>query len=281
MTTTEIIKTLNEKSLDFQFWYCILEHSPTTEWKKPLYAFIKTLLKTKTKLSKKDIQRCFYFMHNLAIYIYAKKLGGTLIKGNSIKQEMLEATTLAKQNKIYEPNIKITNQFKQKLNGNIPKQLRWGLCAILEYITPFDALERELRQSQTKKHLKNAVVEQLVPTNWKPDTITEKIYFDPPDQWTAQKVKKITHTIGNFTLIEQSIHKNTCRITKENFLAKRKKIKNGYKDSIFGEIIFLCLEHVPLSDEIPLLYNRYTYRQECCIKNLIMFFENRDGVTEH
>jgi hypothetical protein len=199
MRTTEIIKSLNNKSLDFQFWYYILKNSPTTEWKKPLYAFIKAILKNKqtNQLSKAEIQRCFYVMHNLAIYIYAKSLGGNIIKGKSIKEEMKDATNLAEQNKTYRHDIKITKQFEAKLKGNIPKQLRWGLCAIIEYLTPFDSLERESkqRQNQIKKLLKDAVVEQLVPTNWKPDILTEKMLYDPPDRWSIQKVKKAINTM--------------------------------------------------------------------------------------
>jgi uncharacterized phage-associated protein len=283
MTTNKIIKSLNEKSLDFQFWYYILKNSPTTEWKQPLHAFISTLLKAKQNkqsLSPKNVKLCIYFMHNLAIYIYAKSFGKQLIKGKSIKEEMKDATISAKQGRIYEPNIKITKQFKQKLNGKIPKQCRWGFCAIIEYVSPFNTIERDTKLNQTKKHLKNAVVEQLIPTHWKLDPMTEKIY-DAPDRWNNQRIKKTLHTIGNFVLIEESIHKNTSNITKGNFLTDRKKVKNGYKNSIFGELVFLCLEHTPSSDEIPFLYSRNTYKQERNIENLIMFFENWDGVVLH
>jgi hypothetical protein len=311
MTITQNILH-NEKDPKFQIWLQILKHSPTNLWEQPVLTFIRILLKTKSKLSKKDKAQCVYFMHNLAIYIYAKRLGGNLIKGQSVEKEMEKAITIAKEGKMYEPDIKITKQFKQKLNGDIPKELRWGLCAIVEFAHNYDIFMHHLNEidkiylpklKAKTVMLKNAVVEQLIPDDWIPDPVEQTYCEKPCDRWNRQKVKKAINSIGGLFLIEKSIHQHTSKITKDNFyanlvgvedaetktykiaknnfLADRKKIKNGYKNSIFGEVMHLCIEYTPLWNEIPLCYFTYKNRQTRGVKSLIEFFTNCDGVVVH
>jgi hypothetical protein len=273
----------NEKDPVFRAWFHILKHAPTPTWEQPILMFIDStkekLSNDKIEFSTEGIDQCNNFMRNIARYIYAKSLANEPNDELSIKQEMLKATELAKEKKLYDPDIKITNQFEQKLNGNIPQKLRWGLCAIVEFSRNFDEfIERE---SKLKKSvLESTVVEQIFPDNWEPaplDPWHEFIYGNKPDLWNSRKINKALKTIGNLILVEQDIYKNTKNLYTGNFLAKRRKPKigKGYSDSIFNEVALICQTRWnPALWDIPFSYNIYIYRQKYSVERLTDFFSD-------
>ncbi|MDR2116052.1 MAG: hypothetical protein LBP87_06700 [Planctomycetaceae bacterium] len=268
--TNDVHITDKEKNTEFQIWLHILKHAPVDSWKVPVATFINNtkeeLPNDKIKLSNENIKRCNYFMRNIARYIYAKSLADEPKDGLSIKQEMLRATKIAGQGKIYEPNINITKnfrlskQFEQKLNGNIPKQLQWGLCAVVEFSHNLNDFIKK-----SKKHvLETAVVEQLFPNKWSPD------FPDDVNKWNDKRIKKSLQTIGNLVLIEQEIHRNTNKIYTNNFFAKRKNPNTGkgYKDSVFNELIMMC----QISDNVEWFYGLWKTRQKYSVERLVEFF---------
>ncbi|MDR2117009.1 MAG: HNH endonuclease family protein, partial [Planctomycetaceae bacterium] len=290
MTTTAFNILNNEKDPEFQVWLHILKHAPTKAWEQPVLTFIESVKEKlpngKTGLSVQNIERCNYFMYNIARYVYGKKFGDDLLDGKPIKNEMLNATALAKQGKMYEPkfkvikNFELPKQFAHKLNCGIPKQFQWGFCAIVEFSRDFNKfIERTTNLKPRKtisKILETTAVEQIFPNNWEPDTSDpwhEVVYNNEPDGWNNIKIRKSLNTIGNLVLLEQSIHKYTNKIHKGNFLAKRKNLKTrkDYKDSVFNELMLLCTD-MPIAHEVPWSYTFYKYRQKYSIERLTDFF---------
>lgn len=280
MKTTAFNILHNEKDPVFCTWFHILKHAPTKTWEQPVLTFIdnvkEKLPNNKIGLSNENIERCNNFMRNIARYIYAKSLADEPKDKSSIKQEMLQATTIAKEGKMYTPNIKITKhfrlskQFEQKLNGDIPKQLRWGLCAIVEFSRNFNKfVERETKLKLKKSILENTVVGQCFPNIWSPD------FPNNINKWTTKKIKKSLQTIGNLMLIEQDIYKNTHKIWKGNFFAKCKNIEIGknYKNSIFSELALFCVLH----DDMEWVYELWKHRQKYSVERLTEFFS---GLSE-
>jgi hypothetical protein len=274
---------VNTKSAVLQAWYYILDRSPTDTWQQPALTFITNVLSKSTgTLSEDELDQCALFLCNLARAIYGKGLDDDLLKGRTIEQEMEYAQTLAKQNKKYQPPIKVTKQFEQRLNSTIPKQLQWGLCAVVEFSRNFDEfIERETKLKLKKSILETAVVEQIFPDNWEPDpsdTWHEVVHNNELDGWNNRKIRKALKTIGNLILIEQDIHKNTSKICKGNFFGERKnpKMYKNYRDSIFGEALFISLDCRTYYDT-PWSYSFYMYRQQYSIKRLIDFFS---GINE-
>ncbi|MDR1383434.1 MAG: DUF1524 domain-containing protein [Planctomycetaceae bacterium] len=262
----------------FQAWFCILDKSPTKAWEQPVLTFIDSF--GKAKLSDEDIDQCNFFMCNLARYIYAKHPADEPDDGLTIKQEMLRATEIAKQGKIYKPKIKVTKQFEQRLSSGIPKKLQWGFCAVVEFSRNFDKfIERTINlkpETTILQILETTTVEQIFPDNWEPDPSDpwhEVVHNNEPDGWNDRKIRKTLKTIGNLILIEQDIHQNTTKICKGNFFGERKnpEIHNNYRDSIFGEVLFISLECHAHYD-ISWSYSFYMYRQRYSIKRLIDFF---------
>jgi hypothetical protein len=294
--TTALNILHNEKDTIFRIWLYILKNSPTKTWEQPILAFIDSIKEKlpneKVGLSSENIEQCNNSMRNLARYIYAKSLANEPKDGQTIKQEMLNATALAKQGKIYEPKIKITKnfrlskQFEQKLNGNIPKQLQWGLCAVVEFSRNFgEFVERESKLKLKNSILETSVVEQIFPDNWEPDTSDpwhEVVHNNEQDGWDNRKIRKSLKTIGNLVLIEQNIHTNTNKIYKGNFFAKRKtpEIGRNYKNSIFSEILLFC-NSFDISHEIPWSYSQYAYRQKYSVERLIDFFSGLNECVLH
>jgi hypothetical protein len=270
--TTALNLLHNEKDPEFQAWLHVLKQSPTKAWEQPILAFIDSIKEKlpngKIGLSGNNTKRRNCFTYNIVRSIYAKSLANEPKDGQTIKQEMLNATALAKQGKIYEPKIKITKnfrlskQFEQKLNGNIPKQLQWGLCAVVEFTHNLDDF---IERTKRKQHiLETATVEQILPNKWDTD------FPNKLNKWTTERIEKSLQTIGNLILIEQDIHKTTNKIYKNNFFATRKKQNNGksYRDSVFNELVMLC----KVDEDIEWFYGLWKSRQKYCVERLIEFF---------
>jgi hypothetical protein len=97
-------------------------------------------------------------MQNIARYAYAKKFGGEEIEGN-IKDEMVIVELLIRAGKIYNPEIKITQKFKQLLDLPIPKLLQKGFYAIVE----FDGMWQDIRTfSKRESKLEKPILETAV-----------------------------------------------------------------------------------------------------------------------
>jgi hypothetical protein len=260
----------NTKSAVLQAWYYILDKSPTDTWQQPALTFITNVLNKSTgTLSDDELDQCALFLCNLARAIYGKGLDNDLLRGRTIEQEMEYAQTVALQNKIYKPKIKVTKhfdipkRFEQKINGDIPKELQWGLCAIIACTYGFDKIVEQ--ETKLKKPiLKTAVVEQLFPNKWDLDFPNEV------NEWTIEKIKKSLQTIGNLTLIEPAIHKTTNKIYKGNFFAKRKNpdTGKGYKDSVFEKFHILC----DMPDNMEWFYGLWENSQNDGVKRLGWFF---------
>jgi hypothetical protein len=276
MTATALNILHNEKDAEFRTCFYILKHSPTSLWEQPILTFIdnvkEKLPNGELGLSDKKIRYCNYFMRGLARYIYAKKLGENTLKENPIENEMQNATALAKQSKMYKVRIEVTPPFEQKLNGDIPKELQWGLCAVVEFArTDYNEFtKRETKLKSDKPVLETAVVEQFLSDQWKADFPNET------NEWTTERIQKSLQTIGNLVLVEQGIHKNTSKICDDNFFAKRKNpdTGKGYNDSIFGEMIMLC----DTPDIMEWTYLLYRVRQDYCKQRLIEFFTASDDI---
>jgi hypothetical protein len=268
---------VNTKSAVLQTWYYILDRSPTDTWQQPALTFITNVFSKPTgTLSDDELDQCALFLCNLARAIYGKGLDDDLLKGRTIEQEMEYAQNLAEQNKIYQPPIKVTKhfklskQFEQKLNGNIPKELQWGLCAVVTFAqgryNTFAKKETELKLK--KPILETTVVEQIFPNKWEPN------FPNKLNGWNNKRIHKSLQTIGNLMLVEQDIHKNTNKIYKGNFFEKRKNpdTGKGYKDSIFEEIQNYCGE----PNGMEWIYELYKLRQEWNVKFLRDFFSGLD-----
>jgi hypothetical protein len=302
MTSTAQNILYSEKDPEFQIWLQILKHSPTDLWEQPILTFIDSVKEKlpddKIGLSNENVEQCNNFMRNIARYIYAKSLANEPNDDLTIKQEMLKATELAKEGNIYEPNYKVTKnfnlskQFKQKLNGNIPQKLRWGLCAIVEFTNSHDIYmqrdHQKILQSKLKEKtsvLETAVVEQIFPDNWEPDLSDpwhEVVYNNEIDCWNDRKIRKALKTIGNLVLIEQDIYENTKKLCKGNFFGERKNpnIHKNYRDSIFGEVLFISIDR-HANYEVPWSYSFYMHRQQYCIKRLTIFFSGSGECILH
>jgi hypothetical protein len=283
MNTNALTILQNEKNPIFQAWCHILKHSPTKAWQHPVLTFIDivgkpTLNGKKAKLTDDNIEQCNDFMRNIARYIYAKSFADEPADGLPLQQEMKYATTLAEQGKMYEPKIKVTKQFKlskkfeQKLNDDIPKQLQWGFCAIVEFSREFDKfIERttNLKPKQTiSQILETSVVGQILPNKW------DSNFPNNINKWNTKRIKKSLQTIGNLVLIEQEIHKNTDKIYIGNFFIQKRhpQTGKGYKDSIFNDVSFYDKNHIDDQLQIEWFYDLYQERQKQCVNRLIEFF---------
>jgi hypothetical protein len=257
-----------------QAWFYILKHSPTDLWEQPAMTFItNTVNKSTGTLSDDEINQCALFLCNLARAIYGKGLDDDLLKDKTIEQEMEQAQKCAEQSKVYKPKIKVTKRFKlskqfeQKLNDDIPKELQWGLCAIISCTRNFD--NPIIQKNKYKKPIwETVVVEQIFPNKWDPNFPNEA------NEWTAERIQKSLQTIGNLVLIEQDIHKNTSKIYKGNFLEKRinPKTGKGYRDSIFEDLKILY--SVPDKIKCGYEWDYYLWQslQKDAVKRLTWFF---------
>jgi hypothetical protein len=275
MTATALNILQNEQNPVFQAWVQILKHSPTQTWQQPILTFIDSF--KKIKLSKENIDQCNFFMCNLARYIYAKQLADEPNVGLTIKQEMLRVVEIAKQGKIYEPKLKINRHFnlprhfKQKLNEDIPKNIQWGLCAIVEMSRNFDKLIERITNLKPKKTisqiLETSTIEQIFPNKW------DSNFSNRINKWNDEKIKRSLQKIGNFALIEQEIHKTTSKIWKGNFFEK-KRIPDqgkGYDDSVFNELS-MYNQILDGLNGIDWIYGFYQDRQKQCLYRLTDFF---------
>jgi hypothetical protein len=267
------IFSLNNATL--QAWFYILKHSPTDLWEQPALTFITNILNKSTgTLPDDEIDKCALFLCNLARTIYGKSLDNELLRNRTIQQEMEQAQRLAEQSKIYKPKIvkimkrfELPKRFVQKLNGNIPKELQWGLCAIVSCTRNFD--NPAMQKTNLKKPIwETVVVEQFFPNKWSPD------FPNGLNEWTTERIQKSLQTIGNLALIEQDIHRYTSKIHKGNFAEKRinPKTGKGYRDSIFED--FRTLYVVADKIEIEYEWDYYLWQivQKDAVERLTWFF---------
>jgi hypothetical protein len=268
-TITNILQ--NEKNLEFQIWYHILKHAPTKTWEQPLLTFLDSIKEVPSnKISNKNIKRYIRFIHNLTRGVYAKSFANESLNGLSLKEEMLLANLLAKQDKIYEPNFKLSKQFKQKLNEDIPKQFQWGFCAIVEFIYETEEFTKRFTKQKAKNHiLETTVVGQIFPNKWNPH-FPNKI-----NKWNNERIKKSLQSIGNLILIEQEIHQNINHIYQDDFFQKQQNpdTGKGYKDSIFNEV-----QQLHKTYRFDWYYDLWKIRQQRCVKKLIDFFDINNEV---
>jgi hypothetical protein len=238
-----------EQNIEFRNWHYILQSFRNDIWLYPTVLFIHTRIMETKSISKQDIHDCCRFMQNMARLLYSKGFDRTLPMPTTY-DETYRAIICAAQGIPYEPNIHITDSFKEKLGGAITAtRFRRGFCAILEQMYQ-KHLIRNGKLDDAVPIKEKSAIEHIIPNHWH-DEITWR---------DAEFNQQILNTLGNICLIEKSVHVRTSDYL---WITKRKI----YRTSAYKTVL-------ELSRTIEWNPATYHIRHADCVDFLCRFFND-------
>jgi len=283
LTAKEISSTVNriletETNGEFRIWLQALNEFPHSVWKLPLSNFIAKRVRrlrnggiglTKTGVTA-GVEESIEQMRHLTRYLYAKEFGGDLLPGASIEDEMRTACQIIADGKMYIRMFELSPEYLKKLDDPIPKKLRWGFCAMMEFsrgCAGVELAQREAKLNRKQSCIPTISVENIVPRDWSrgyeitPDRVDDPLYII----WDSAKAEAVQNTLGNMVLMNKPLQIKGSK----DFFIKKVNHPNGYRHAITeGAMLLSSYGENTIEWVYPFYEQRHAYSKRSVIEFL-------------